>query len=64
MRKPRLIYFNTRGRAEPARYILAQAEVDFEDVRITKEEWAKLKPSKTDIAFGRCKCFNKLKLYL
>lgn len=41
----KLTYFNLRGRAEPARLIMAQAGVDYQDNRITSEEWAALKPS-------------------
>ena len=44
--KIRLIYFDSKGLAEVARLILAQAGVEYEDVRITQEEWPKLKPSK------------------
>ena len=44
--KIKLTYFNLRGRAEPARLILAYAGVDFDDCRVTSEEWQKLKPSK------------------
>lgn len=40
----KLTYFNTEGRAEPIRLILAQAGVQFEDKRVTKEEWLELKP--------------------
>ena len=47
MSKPKLIYFNSRGRAEITRYVLAQAGVDYEDVRLTKEEWEKMKPGTT-----------------
>ena len=43
----KLIYFNLKGRAELARLILAQAEVEYEDCRINKEEWQSLKPSKS-----------------
>ena len=35
----RLIYFNARGRAEVSRMILAQAGVEYEDVRYNQEEW-------------------------
>lgn len=42
----KLTYFGFRGRAETARQILAVADVPFDDVRISQEEWAKLKPSK------------------
>ena len=42
----KLTYFNLKGRAELARLILAQAEVQYEDCRISKEEWQSLKPSK------------------
>eukprot|EP00095_Tigriopus_kingsejongensis_P005005 maker-scaffold139_size317827-snap-gene-0.16 protein:Tk05005 transcript:maker-scaffold139_size317827-snap-gene-0.16-mRNA-1 annotation:"hypothetical protein DAPPUDRAFT_230761" len=48
--KIRLIYFNSRGRAEPIRYILAQAGCDYEDHRIQHEEWPEMKPK---IPFGQ-----------
>ncbi len=41
----KLTYFPFRARAEAARFIFKQAEVDFEDVRIGGEDWAKFKPS-------------------
>ena len=41
----KLFYFNARGRAEVSRFILAQAGVDYEDKRLTGEEFVKLKPS-------------------
>ena len=43
----KLTYFNLKGRAELARLILAQAEVAYDDRRISKEEWRSVKPSKT-----------------
>lgn len=42
----KLIYFNWKGRAEGARYIFHLAGQEFEDYRVTKEEWKQLKPSK------------------
>ena len=44
----KLTYFNLKGRAELARLILAQAEVEYEDCRIEREEWPELKKSEVD----------------
>lgn len=41
----KLTYFNGRGRAETARYVLAYAGAEYEDNRITGEQFAELKPS-------------------
>ena len=41
----KLTYFNSKGRAELTRLILAQAGVEYDDNRITTEEWQKMKPS-------------------
>merc|ERR1712156_791235 len=41
--KIKLTYFNVRGRAEPSRLILAQAGVEYEDIRIEREDWPKYK---------------------
>ena len=41
----KLTYFDGRGRAEVVRLIFAQAGVQYEDKRITKEEWGELKPN-------------------
>ena len=43
--KIKLTYFNLEGRAELTRMILAQAGVEFEDVRLKREEWLAMKPS-------------------
>ena len=59
MGKMKLIYFNARGRAELARLILAQAGEDYIDERIERDDWAKLKPSKSFHVL-----MKKLKLYL
>uniref|UniRef100_A0AC35F950 Glutathione S-transferase n=1 Tax=Panagrolaimus sp. PS1159 TaxID=55785 RepID=A0AC35F950_9BILA len=42
--KVKLVYFDGRGIAEPARLILHFAKVDFEDFRFTHEQWPELKP--------------------
>lgn len=42
----KLTYFNGRGLAEIIRLIFAQAGVDYEDIRIEKDEWPALKESK------------------
>jgi len=51
----KLTYFNARGRAEPARLILAQAGIEYEDIRIEREEWAALKPK---IPMGQLPCME------
>ena len=40
----KLYYFNLKARAEPIRWIFAQAGVKYEDIRLDKEQWAKMKP--------------------
>jgi len=41
----KLTYFNGRGRGELIRFVFAQAGVEYDDVRITGEEFGKLKPT-------------------
>lgn len=41
-----LYYFPIRGRGEIARWAFAVAKIDFEDVRLSGEEWAKEKECK------------------
>jgi len=42
----KLIYLNLRGLAEPIRLLFKYAEIKFEDVRISVEEWPQHKDSK------------------
>ena len=56
----KLVYFNLRGRAEAARFTLAQAGVDYEDVRVTREEWVKLKPGKKRVLPSKRKTFRHI----
>ena len=44
--KIKLVYHSGRGRAEGARLIMAAGVIEYENVRITPEEWVKMKPGK------------------
>ena len=41
--KLKLIYFDTKGRAEVTRQMFVLAGIEFEDVRLTAESWKELK---------------------
>lgn len=41
---PKLTYFNLTGLGEPIRLMLAYGNIKYEDYRISKEEWAAMKP--------------------
>lgn len=42
----KIIYFDARNLAEPARQILTYAKVPFEDVRVKHEDWPEVKERK------------------
>ena len=42
----KLTYFNDRGNAEVARLIFAKAQVKYEDVRMTSEQFKEIKEGK------------------
>ncbi|VDL82003.1 unnamed protein product [Nippostrongylus brasiliensis] len=50
MVKYKLTYFNGRGLAEAARQLFILADQEYEDVRLTREEFAALKPN---LPFGQ-----------
>ena len=39
MPKIKLVYFDARGRAEPTRLMLRHEGIEFEDIRLTSDEW-------------------------
>lgn len=41
-----LFYFNIKALAEPVRYLFAYGGQEYEDVRVTRDEWPALKPSR------------------
>ena len=41
----KLVYHQGRGLAEVARLLLSVGGIDFENVRVTKEQWKEMKPS-------------------
>ena len=50
--KPKVVYFNIQGRAQSFRYLLAHKGVEYEDVRVTFEEWGAAKGAGTYTAPG------------
>lgn len=43
----KLFYFESRGRGELLRLLLAASGVEWEDIRFSWEEWPKFKPGKS-----------------
>lgn len=41
----KLTYFPITALAEPIRFLLNYADIEFEDVRFDRKDWPKLKPS-------------------
>lgn len=42
----KLSYFNFKGLGEPIRYLFAYAGQNYEDNRVSQEDWPTIKPSK------------------
>lgn len=49
--KFKLSYFNVKALAEPIRLLFAYGGIDYEDVRVSQDEWAVLKPSNLHYIF-------------
>lgn len=45
----KVTYFNVRARAELTRLVFAAAGQEFEDIRVDREAWQKMKPCKYGI---------------
>ena len=44
---PKLVYFDAQGRAQAIRYLLGYKGIEFEDIRLTFEEWPATKAAET-----------------
>ena len=49
----KLTYFNSRGNAEVIRMIMAYGDIEYEDVRLTGEQWLELKPSTYTFVYSK-----------
>lgn len=61
MTKYQLYYFDSRGRAEYARLVFAAAGVEYEDIRVSREEWPAMKKGENE-AMLYMKTFSSRKL--
>lgn len=49
----KLTYFNVKALAEPMRFLMTYGNIDFEDVRISNDDWPAVKPSKKNIEISK-----------
>uniref|UniRef100_A0A1B0GKQ7 GST N-terminal domain-containing protein n=1 Tax=Lutzomyia longipalpis TaxID=7200 RepID=A0A1B0GKQ7_LUTLO len=47
----KVIYFNVKALAEPLRFLLAYGGIEFEDLRVSREEWPTLKSCRANSLF-------------
>lgn len=45
--KYQLLYFNKRGGGEIIRLVFVSAGINYEDIRLSMEDWLKIKPGET-----------------
>ena len=50
--KPKLVYFDLQGRAQAIRYLFALKGIEYEDVRVSFEDWPAIKAAGTYTAVG------------
>ena len=50
--KPKLVYFDLQGRAQAIRYLLALKGIEYEDVRVSFEDWPAAKAAGTYTPVG------------
>ncbi|KAK5639827.1 hypothetical protein RI129_010638 [Pyrocoelia pectoralis] len=51
----KLTYFNAMARVEPIRFLLSYGNIEFEDIRISQDDWSKIKPN---MPFGQLPLFE------
>lgn len=56
----KLTYFPARGVSESVRFLFRYGDIEFEDVRINREDWPELKPSL--YFYSYIKIMNRIKL--
>ena len=49
---PKLVYFDIQGKAQSIRYLLGYKGVEFEDIRLTPEQWGEAKAAGTYTPVG------------
>jgi glutathione S-transferase len=54
--KPRILYFDIRGRAEPLRLLLEDVGVEYPDQQVTLEQWPE---TRATIPFGRMPVYSE-----